>query len=278
LHSGHEIVIADREPAKLSNALAAKYFSINISCPEDLDGLMQDIDLVYHLASNSDVRNKGADERDTFRTTQAVLESMRKYHVKRLVFTSSSTVYGIGDITWSENHPLKPISEYGKAKKMSENLIKSECIKRDLNAVILRLANVVGEGQTRGVAVDFIRKLQQDPTSLKIMGNGKQTKEYVHIFDVLSAMRVVTEINPSFEIYNVSSSTSLSVIEIADIICNEMGLENVEYICEDKESGWEGDVPRYSLDTSKLKSTGWTYQYDSISAIKSAVSHFNHLK
>ena len=270
---GYEVVAVDRVSSNLFQQMpSVKFYNRDITCSDDLDDIMHNVDLVYHLASNSDVRNKEADEKDTFGTTHAVLTSMNKNHVKKILFTSSSAVYGVGPNPWSENHSLNPISEYGKAKEMSEILIKNECMKKKLNAVILRLANVVGKDQTHGVLVDFIQKLQQNPHTLEIKGNGQQTKEYIHISDVLNAMHCTMKINRQFEIYNVSNGTPLSVLEIADLVCHTMRLNNVEYIPEKNEGGWDGDVPSYSLDISKLKSIGWGCQFDSISAVEKAAS------
>ncbi|MDR2943900.1 MAG: NAD-dependent epimerase/dehydratase family protein [Methanosarcinales archaeon] len=272
--SGHEIFIVDRKPALLSNFNRVNFFKRDISCSEDFDDIMPNIDIVYHLASNSNVRDTASDEKDTIGTTISLLESMRKHNVYNLIFTSSSAIYGIGAVAWYENSHATPISSYGKAKRFSEKLIESACLEWGLNATVLRLANVVGKNQTHGVLFDFYQKLQHDPSLLKIMGNGKQTKEYIHISDILSSINLVSKRLHSFEIYNVSSSTPLNVIEIADIICSEMGLLNVKYVTEREEYGWVGDVPYYSLDTSKLKSLGWICKFNSKSAVQRTVHDF----
>lgn len=231
---------------------------------------MDGVDMVYHLAANSNVRESSADARDTLGTTKAVLNAMVQCNVGDLVFASSSAAYGRSDRPLTENDRLNPISEYGRAKAASEEMILNVCEEHGMNGTILRLANVVGPGQSHGVVFDLFNKLKDDPKRLEIMGNGLQTKEYVHVHDVLDAIDILMNEEP--DIYNVSSGSPISVLEIADMICAAMGLDDVEYITEDNECGWEGDIPRYSLDTSKIRSTGWSPKYDSEKAIADAVS------
>ena len=83
-----------------------------------------------------------------------------------------------------ENYaPLKPISTYGASKLACEALISAYTYTYDFNAVILRLANIVGPRSTHGVIYDFIQKLKNDPTELEILGDGTQTKSYLYIDD-----------------------------------------------------------------------------------------------
>ena len=150
-------------------------------------------DIIFHLAANPDVRIGAEDTRihleQNVIVTYRVLEAMRVTGVKKLAFTSSSTVYGEALTPTPEDYgPLTPISLYGASKLACEALISSYCFTFDFKAYIYRFANVIGEGSTHGVIYDFINKLKANPEELEILGDGNQTKSYIHIDDCIEAM------------------------------------------------------------------------------------------
>jgi len=156
-------------------------------------------DIVFHLAANPDIA-RGAleptlDFQQTIVATFHVLEAMRLARSPRLVFTSGSGVYGDHpDVATAETFgPLLPISMYGASKLAAEAMISSYAHMYGLTAYIFRFANVVGARQTHGVAFDFIRKLRSDPRRLEILGDGHQSKSYIHVSDVVSAILFVLE-------------------------------------------------------------------------------------
>lgn len=141
------------------------------------------VEVVFHLAANPEVRVGEVDPSVHFRenllVTFNVLEAMRESRsAKVIVFFSSSTIYGEPeDFPTSEEYgPLLPISVYGASKLGCESLISAYCHTFDLRGLILRLANIVGEGSCHGVIVDFIQKLRQNPKELEILGDGNQSK------------------------------------------------------------------------------------------------------
>ena len=145
------------------------------------------IDIVYHLAANSDIQKGGqnpeVDYEDTFMTTRGVLELMRRNGIKNLFFSSTSAIYGNeSDKLLSENlGGLLPISYYGGAKYASENFIASYSYMNDFNTMIFRFPNVIGPNLTHGVIYDFTKRLKDNPSELKILGDGTQTKPYVYL-------------------------------------------------------------------------------------------------
>ena len=119
--------------------------------------------------------------------TLNVLEAARIAGARRITYTSGSGVYGDrGDEEVDEDFgPLIPASTYGASKLGCEALIAAYVHMFGIDAVAFRFANVVGDGQTHGVTYDFVRRLNDDPTRLRILGDGRQSKSYIHVSDVV---------------------------------------------------------------------------------------------
>ncbi len=238
-------------------------------------------DAVYHLAANSDIQasasNPDVEYRNTYTTTYNVLACMREYQVKRLFFASTSAVYGDKrDVLLDENTPnLEPISYYGAAKLGSEALISAFTYMNDLSCVVFRFPNVIGPRLTHGVIFDFMKKLRQDPSRLKILGDGRQTKPYIYVEDLVRAIMMFTadshDPKTGVLLYNLSSQGDTSVTHIADILCEEMNLSGVEYEYTGGEGGWKGDVPRFQYCIDKIHSAGWKARYSSDEAVRKTI-------
>jgi len=287
LSSGHVITVYDN----FSNG-QRWHFGANIHNPRltivdadvrdenVLEESMQGQDLVFHFASNADiaraVKEPDIDFSNGTLLTRCVLEAMRKKNVRNIVFTSGSGVYGeVPDYPVDEDFsPMIPVSTYGAQKLASEALISAYSFMFDMRGMVFRFANVVGPQQTHGVAYDFLLKLTQTPNVLSIMGDGTQSKPYIHVSDVICAFMSIIDSNNNkigYEYYNVASTDFLTVNQIADLVCNKMGLANVKYQYSGGSRGWKADVPLYRLDTSKIRSKGWVNKYDSYSAVLDAV-------
>jgi len=236
--------------------------------------------LVFHLAANPDVRlgetapSKHFDE--NLLATFNVLETMRKSETaKRIVFASTSTVYGEADVfpTSEDYGPLLPISVYGAAKLGCEGLIASYCHTFGLSGVLLRFANVVGFRAKHGVIVDFIRKLRQNPEELEILGDGKQKKSYLHVKDLVNAFfAVLASLKKvgSVEAFNVGSLDWVDVKRIAEIVCEEMRVKprfRFNDVLGDGR-GWKGDVKTMQLSVEKLMGLDWKPTFTSEEAVR----------
>jgi UDP-glucose 4-epimerase len=235
-------------------------------------------DVVFHLAANSDIARAASDPLVDFdngtRLTQSLLEAMRGTGVKRILFTSGSGVYGeVPPTPVPEDFtPLIPISTYGASKLASETLISAYCHMFDFVGTVFRFANVVGPHMTHGVSHDFTRRLHTDPSRLQILGDGNQSKPYIHTDDVVAAMLFLQARQKSgYEYFNVGSQDHLLVRDIADIVVAEMGIEDVAYEYTGGARGWRADVPVYRLDTSKIRKLGWANQKSSREAVTTAV-------
>jgi len=240
------------------------------------------VEVVFHLAANPEVRVGEFDPSVHFREnllgTFNVLEAMRESEVaKVIIFLSSSTVYGEPEeFPTSEDYgPLLPISVYGASKLGCESLVSAYGHTFGLRGLILRLANIVGNRSAHGVVVDFVKKLQQNPKKLEILGDGNQSKSYLHIKDFLDAVFVALRCflngEKIVEVYNVGSFDQVDVKHIAEIVSEEMGLQNPEFKFTggvDEGRGWRGDVRTMLLSSSKLLDLGWKPGLTSEEAIR----------
>ena len=287
LSEGHEVICADKlimgkqNIEHLKNNPKFKLYSIELADQKVVDNLFAEnkIDVVYHLAANSDIQKGGKepsiDFNDTLLTTRTLLESMRKADVKKLFFASTSAVYGeMLDVKLTETTGgLMPVSYYGGAKFASESLISSYVSMSDMSSVIFRFPNVIGPRLTHGVIFDFIRKLRNNPTELEILGNGTQCKPYIYVLDLVEAiMKLTKEFKTGEVVYNISvKGEGTTVTHIAEIVVEELGLKDVKFKYTGGDRGWKGDVPRFSYDISKVLATGWEPKYTSDEAVRQTV-------
>ena len=248
--------------------------------PEELPQALAGKEMVFHLAANPDVKLGAENTRvhleQNILATYNLLEAMRKSSVKKIAFTSTSTVYGEATVvpTPEDYGPLLPISLYGASKLACEALISSYCHTFEMQSWIYRFANIVGERGTHGVLVDFIRKLRENPKELEILGSGRQKKSYLEVKECVQAMlHCVEHAREQVNVFNIGSLDSVDVTEIADIVARQMGLSGVSYrYAGGREGrGWKGDVRVMLLSMEKMRKLGWTPRSGSAQAILAAV-------
>lgn len=258
-----------------------KFYELDIDNTELFcDTLNQEnIDIVYHLAANSDIQKGGREPKvdftDTFLTTYSVLELMRRKNIKKLFFSSTSAVYGDKSEKLTETvGDLKPISYYGGAKYGSEGFVSAYTFMNDLSTVIFRFPNVIGPNLTHGVIFDFVKKLKINPNELVILGDGTQTKPYLYVLDLVEAIINVTldsEIKLGVEVYNIGVESATNVTTIADIVCEELGYKDVVYKYTGGNIGWKGDVPKFQYDLTKIHNFGWKAKHTSDESVRETV-------
>jgi UDP-glucose 4-epimerase len=254
---------------------------------KDSFGLAQTLDgvaTIFHFAANPEVRVGSTDPAIHFQenllATFKLLEAVRiSGGAKTLVFASTSTVYGeAAQMPTREDYgPLLPISTYGASKLGCESLISSYAYTHGLRGLILRLGNCVGERAGHGVIADFIQKLKTNPTELEILGDGTQTKSYIHVSDFAKGTFIALEAfqrsDRRVDVYNLSSPDQVSVKRIAQIVIDEFGLRNVRMKFTggvDGGRGWFGDVKLMHLSVEKLQNLGWHPRLNSEEAIRVA--------
>jgi UDP-glucose 4-epimerase len=244
-----------------------------------LENSMNGHDTVIHLAANPDIAKSSIDPIIDFKLgialTNNVLEAMRKTRTNRLLFASSCCVYGdIGDTNATENYgPLLPISTYGASKLAGEALIYSYCFMFGISACAFRFANVVGDRQTHGIAFDFINKLLKNPKELSILGDGTQSKPYIHVTELVNAALLANQkLTTPYEVYNLGTETHMTVKEIAETTVECLNFKNVEFKYAGGNRGWKGDVPIVRINVDKIYSLGWICSMSSHDAIRNAIN------
>lgn len=236
-------------------------------------------DVIIHLASNPDIARAAIEPEIDFYQgtvlTNNVIEAMRRAQVSRLLYASGSGVYGdLGDREASEDYgPLIPVSTYGASKLSGEAMIASYCYMFNLSACVFRFGNVVGPRQTHGVGYDFVRRLVADSTKLRILGDGSQSKSYIHVTDVVSAVLLANQhCEDVFRSFNVATGDYITVREIADLAVDVLGLNpKPTYEFTGGDRGWKGDVPIVRLNTERIRSIGWTCRRNTATALRESL-------
>ncbi|MBT7703510.1 NAD-dependent epimerase/dehydratase family protein [Candidatus Peregrinibacteria bacterium] len=283
LKGGHKIVCIDDLSLGVRDNVAHnlnnenfEFVEMDILDKEKLNAIFEkgNFECVFHMAANSDIqegtRNIEQDLDKTFMTTFRILEAMKKNEVKDLVFASSSAIYGdIKEKISEDIGPLKPVSLYGAAKLASEGYITAFGENFGIRSWIFRFPNVIGARATHGVVFDFVNKLKADPTKLVILGDGEQEKPYTYVTDIVEGILFGWENSKEqVNIFNLGVDSLSTVTRIAEIVVEEMGLENVKFEYTGGKSGWVGDVPFYQYDLSKIHDLGWQASLFSDEAVR----------
>ena len=282
--SGREVVVVDRVP-DLTGGFRGTFIEGDAQDPEFVASVLRDVhpETVYHLAANSDIasgiEDASLDFGDTLMTTVALRDSLVRYPATRLVFASSSAIFGISNSPLSEESSElpNPVSWYGKAKLASEYALESlSAAQPEMAILIVRFPNVVGPLATHGVVFDFIRKLQRDPSRLDVLGDGNQTKPYVHVAELIGGISFfLQKATPGITRVNIGPRDLVDVKGIVSEVCSALNV-NPEVFYEDSPVGWIGDVPRYEFDTTKMLDAGFSVKLSSREAVRRAAEDLMH--
>lgn len=244
---------------------------------KDVAEAMTGHDLVVHLAANSDIfrglEDTELDLNQGVLATFSVLEAMRRTGIKRLIFSSSSVVYGEPTVipTPEDYGPLLPISFYGASKLGCEGLITAYGHNFGIQSWLYRFGNIVGPNATHGVILDFIRKLKADPARLEVLGDGRQAKPYLHVSDCVDGMLYgFAHAKEWANIFNLAVDDRVDVATIARIVTEKMGCAGAKIEYTGGERGWPGDVPRVALSPERLARLGWRASMTSRRAVERA--------
>jgi len=283
--SDHEVVVFDNFVSGSASHLDDIQESSRLRLVEEdlreLDAVvdaMRGADHVYLLAANPDiaaaVEDPGIDFWHGTYLAHNVIEAARINAVPQLTYASGSGVYGDrGRQEVDERFgPLIPVSTYGASKLASEAMLAAYAHMFGIRANVFRFANVVGPRQTHGVTYDFVRSLLNEPNVLQILGDGRQSKSYIHVSDVISAILTVADRDgEGFEVFNVGTGDYVTVREIADLVVDRMGLLAVSYRYTGGSRGWKGDVPIVRFRSDKLASLGWRCRHSSVEALLDSI-------
>ena len=236
------------------------------------------IDAVWHLAANSDIAAGTSDPRidlrHSFLTTFEILLQMRRLRIPRLLFASTSAVYGDhGDAELTEDiGPYFPVSNYGAMKLASEAQACAAAEAFLTQVVHFRFPNVIGVPATHGVLVDFIRRLKAEPDVLRVLGDGTQRKPYLHVSELLDAMLIAdAKATAKVSAFNIGPVDDGATVKwIAEQVVARVSPEaRIEYGVGDK--GWVGDVSRFSYSTARIAGLGWSPRLGSHAALTRSI-------
>jgi UDP-glucose 4-epimerase len=250
----------------------------------DLEHLVHTVeghDTVIHLASNPDIAaaatNPAIDFDQGTVLTHHVAEAARRGAVELVLYASGSGVYGdLGEVEAHEDHgPMLPASTYGASKLAGEAILCSYAAMFDVASRCYRFGNVVGPRQTHGVGFDFVRRLLADPARLRILGDGRQSKSYVYVEDIIAAVMAGAErVSDPFAVFNVATEDYVTVTEIAELAVEVVGLPVGETVFEytGGDRGWRGDVPVVRLNSERIRTLGWKNERSCREALRDSLA------
>ena len=214
----------------------------------DISNAVKDQQIVIHLAAKISVEESIKNPSETFRInvdgTKNILLSCKKNNVKKIIVASSAAVYGesIQNLKLTEKSKMNPISPYGESKIKMEEEVKKFARKNGINHIILRFFNIYGIGQSdeyAGVITKFLERIRNNE-DLKIFGDGKQTRDFVAIQDVINSIHNAMSYNKN-EVFNIASGKTITVKELAELMILLSGKKlGIKYLPSKK-----GDI-RYS--------------------------------
>jgi UDP-glucose 4-epimerase len=230
---------------------------------KSLTEAMKGAELVIHFAANADVRF-GTDhprkdlEQNTI-VTWNVLEAMREQGCKRIVFSSTGSVYGEPEIFPTPETCRFPVqtSLYGASKLAAEGLIQAYCEGFGLQGYIFRFVSILGERYSHGHVFDFYQQLSEHPERLHVLGDGHQRKSYLYVQDCIDAIFLALEkADGKVNIFNLGTDEYCEVNDSIGWICEHLGLRP-KLTYSGGERGWVGDSPFIFLDCSRIRTLGW---------------------
>lgn len=240
-----------------------KFFEIDLLNLNDLKNSFKGGDIVFHFAANADVRfgvnNPRKDLEQNTIATQNVLDAMQLNNIKKIIFSSTGSVYGEAEIIPTPENAPFPIqtSFYGASKVACEGLISAYCEAFNMQGYIFRFVSILGERYTHGHVFDFYKKLKKNPKELVVLGNGKQRKSYLYVHDCIDGIFIsLKKSKEKLNIFNLGVNDYCEVNESIQWICDELELKpQLRYTGGEK--GWVGDNPFIFLETKKISKLGW---------------------
>lgn len=220
-----------------------------------VDGLLAGHDAVVHFAAESHVDRSIADGADFVSTnvvgTQTLLESAARHGVGRFVHVSTDEVYGsIAEGSWTESRPLAPNSPYSASKAGSDLLALAYHRTHGLDVRVTRCSNNYGPYQHPEKVVPLFTTRLLDGGRVPLYGDGRNSRDWLHVDDHCRALRLVLEGGRAGEVYNIGGGTELTNLELTERILKECGAswDSVEHVADRK-----GHDLRYSVDCSKIR-------------------------
>lgn len=274
LNNGNEVIGLDRVSNRhdvivkeLQQHKNFKLYNLDLSDYNALNTISDsDIDMVYHLAANADVRFSSVypekDLNDGIIATYNLLRWIKEKNIKNIAYSSTSAIYGVVDkIPTPENCTFLQTSFYGASKLAGEALIQAHCAAYDATAWIFRYASITGPRYSHGFIYNFYTMLKKNPEELYVHGGKDQRKTYLDVEDCIDAMLTIVEKSKEkINTYNIGNKETYSLTQSIPIITEHMKV-NPKIVWSGNEVGWIGDSKINDLDISKLTNLGWSPKY-----------------
>ena len=241
LRLGSEVLVIDNFSSgsvdnlkDLLNVDSLEIFRLDISRRDNLGDVLRDVEYVFHLAAVAGVPACEANHDVAFASnvvgTYNIAEASLACGVKGIIFSSSAAVYGDIRSAAVEERECRPVSFYGYSKLISERILEEYSRLYGLRCVVLRLFNVYGlerSGRFREDVVSAFLKAASNRQKLKIYGSGGQTRDFIHISDVIqgfeAALKRISS-SSSFDVFNIASGKPVSIYELARLVLDAYGL------------------------------------------------------
>lgn len=236
----------------------------NISEYELVESLVEDVDVIYHIAANASVpnsvRNPKLDFDSNVKGTFNLLKAAMDTNVKKFIYASSAAVYGEPiEVPIKEAHPLSPISPYGASKLAGELYTSVFYTTYGVNFTSLRIFNTIGERQPRYVIFDLLKKLMKElleydeVRELEVLGTGKNVRDFIYVGDVAEIFAQCAEKSiTDGKIYNVGSGVGTAISDLAEGILKRLNFDKTAKILYTG-SSWQGDVSRLVADPTYIQ-------------------------
>ena len=244
-----------------------------------LEKSIKGVEFVFHMAAHADVRsgfeNHEIDHEQNLEMTQNVLEAIYKNNIKKIAFSSTSSVYGDATVhPTPEDYPFEPTSLYGATKAACETYIHSYASYYGMTSYIFRFVSFIGERYTHGIIVDLLNKLKKNSKKIKLFSDGSPKKSSLYVLDGVDAMfAIIKKSREQFNVFNIGHTQILTVNEIVDTILDAAGYKNVKKNWLGKGSNWKGDNEFVHLSIDKLRKLGWKPKLSIKEGIRKTVNY-----
>ncbi|MFJ9508240.1 NAD-dependent epimerase/dehydratase family protein [Streptomyces anulatus] len=291
LATGHQVTAVDVAPWPTAHRLRAaaphpdlRYHEADLRDTRTLRQLTRGARRVFHLGANTENRadrSGRADLDTTVAGTVALLEALAEHPPQCVVMTSSQLVYGdrAAHDTPQTERPPRPTTRFGAGKAAAEAFLSAAAHETGFRAVSARLSNIVGAGMRRGITHDFVNRLRQDPTRLTVLGDGSQTRSYLHVADCAAALTTLAEASgdprsatwEAFEPFDVCNTDATSAADVARIALAEFPGTDGQITFGAGQRGWNGDIPTLRVQPNRLLALGWQPHLTSAQAVRRTV-------
>lgn len=271
LEDGWDVTVFDNMSAgsisNLSGSLGSDRLRIERADLRDQRSVMEAVtgqDAVFHFAATQDFKNSLRDHRVDFenniRGTLNLLEAAYRNDVPDFIFAQTTALYGENDGSlMPESYVGVQTNLYGATKLAAGALAEAYTQFSPMKLWTFRFGRVLGAREKKGAIWDFVSKLKRDPTKLEILGNGRQSRQYVHVSDIIDGILFgYSRSRDNVNVFNLSTEETVTIDQLADVVLETLCLENVRRIyTSDEPRGYVGDNPKVHLSIDKMKALGW---------------------